>query len=296
MKSPLPVFSIYGERVRDQTQAQVLDWLHCESIAERAHLHDWEISPHQHDLLLQIFWIARGRCTVSLDMAVHTVQGPCLLLIPPRCMHGFHFHPHISGTVITVLAQHARQLLATQPALNARLAQAAALPVDRPTARIIAAAMAVLQQEFANVQAWRAIALDSALTQLLVKLGRSLPSDPQEAPRRGDSAHRHLQRYIALIEDAYRQQPSLAELARQLGVTGTQLNRICQAALQCTALDVMHARTLLEAQRELTYTSMSIKQIALGLGFSDSAYFTRFFQRKAGATPSAWRSEKAAQR
>jgi AraC family transcriptional activator of pobA len=39
---------------------------------------------------------------------------------------------------------------------------------------------------------------------------------------------------------------------------------------------------------------MSVKQIALGLGFADAAYFTRFFQRVAGSTPGAWRRRAVA--
>jgi AraC family transcriptional activator of pobA len=34
---------------------------------------------------------------------------------------------------------------------------------------------------------------------------------------------------------------------------------------------------------------MSVKQIGLGLGFADPAYFTRFFQRETGQSPTAWR-------
>ena len=34
------------------------------------------------------------------------------------------------------------------------------------------------------------------------------------------------------------------------------------------------ARLMLEAQRELAYTAMSVKQVAIGLGFADAAYFT----------------------
>jgi AraC family transcriptional activator of pobA len=50
---------------------------------------------------------------------------------------------------------------------------------------------------------------------------------------------------------------------------------------------------VLEAQRDLAYTTLSIKQIGLDLGFADAAYFTRFFQRETGLTPSAWRARAA---
>jgi len=56
---------------------------------------------------------------------------------------------------------------------------------------------------------------------------------------------------------------------------------------------VLHARLVLEAQRDLAYTTMTIKQIGLGLGFADAGYFTRFFQRETGRTPTAWRAQAA---
>ena len=53
---------------------------------------------------------------------------------------------------------------------------------------------------------------------------------------------------------------------------------------------------MLEAQRDLAYTTLSVKQIALGLGFSDAGYFTRFFQRLSGRTPTQWRGAAYAAR
>ena len=54
-------------------------------------------------------------------------------------------------------------------------------------------------------------------------------------------------------------------------------------------LDKFIPHVLLEAKRELGYTTLQVRQIADGLGFTDPAYFTRFFQRLTGQSPSAWR-------
>ena len=99
--------------------------------------------------------------------------------------------------------------------------------------------------------------------------------------------------FQALVEARLRQQPGLAELATQIGITPTQLNRVCHRVLGHSALGVLHGRLLLEAQRELGYTAMSVKQVAIGLGFADAGYFTRWFQRHTGLTPTAWRSASA---
>jgi AraC family transcriptional activator of pobA len=46
---------------------------------------------------------------------------------------------------------------------------------------------------------------------------------------------------------------------------------------------------LIEAERQLRYTGMSITQIAYYLGFEDPAYFSRFFTKGMGASPRSFR-------
>jgi AraC family transcriptional activator of pobA len=113
------------------------------------------------------------------------------------------------------------------------------------------------------------------------------------APARSRAAI-HVSGFRDWIERHFREQPRMGDCAAALGITSTQLNRVCQQVLGHPAQAVLHTRLVLEAQRDLVYTSMSIKQIALDLGFSDAAYFTRFFERETGSTPSAWRIDALA--
>ena len=54
----------------------------------------------------------------------------------------------------------------------------------------------------------------------------------------------------------------------------------------------MAQRLIEETQRELLFTPGSIKEVAFRLGFSDPAYFSRFFSRQTGMTPGAWREQE----
>jgi AraC family transcriptional activator of pobA len=54
--------------------------------------------------------------------------------------------------------------------------------------------------------------------------------------------------------------------------------------------DIVHRRLLVEAERQLRYTSMSISQVAWHLGFKDPGYFSRFFTRARGASPRTFRN------
>ena len=289
--SPLPTYALYGEPGR----TKATDWLHCERIAERSQRHDWEIRPHRHAALLQILHIARGSADAWVDGRNQPLAGPCVLLLPALVPHGFVFAPDIDGTVVTVLDQHLARLLAGTPALAAQLAQwRLHAPGDgTPGALALADGVERLRAEFAATGAWRELALDAALLHLVVLLARLLPPPPGDtgqAAGAGARALDHVRRLRALVEAQFRQQPGLAALAGTLGITPTQLNRVCHQVLGHSALGVLHGRLVLEAQRDLAYTTLSVKQIGLGLGFADAGYFSRFFLRQTGHTPSAWRA------
>lgn len=281
----LPAYALYGEA----DQAPAADPLHCESIAERSRLHDWEIRPHRHALLAQVLWVRRGRFEATLDGRVLALAGPALVTVPSMAAHGFRFAPEVDGLVFTVQERHLHALLTRAPGLAQVLLQLRGWSLPRADGRMLAAAATALRDELRQPSRWRAPALDAALLALFVAVARALPPEAPQAAAPPERALAHVRRFRALVEAHYREQPALAALAARLGITPTQLNRVCREVLGRPALAVLHTRLLLEAQRELAYTSMSIKQIALGLGFADAAYFARFFRRAAGQTPTAYR-------
>ena len=76
----------------------------------------------------------------------------------------------------------------------------------------------------------------------------------------------------------------------------THLNRLCRAAFNESALGVINRRLVLEATRDLTFTFMSVKEIATSLGFADAGYFSRFFTRHAGVSPTQFRAAQQQRR
>lgn len=287
LPTSLPTYTLYGEA----GERPATDWLHWESIAERSRRHNWEIRAHRHASLFQILYIRRGTGRATVDGRAWPLRGPCVLSVPALVPHGFRFTPGIDGSVFTILQAHVEQLLAAAPELPARLLRPRLIALRGEVAAAMERAVVQLRAEFLATQPWRALAIDAALGTLLVALQRAAPLDEAQQSERGSRAAMHLQRYRELIDASYRAQPSLAALARQLGITPTQLNRVCRQLTGRSALALLHARVLLEAQRDLAYTTLSVKQVALGLGFGDAGYFTRFFQRLSGRTPTQWRGQ-----
>ena len=100
-----------------------------------------------------------------------------------------------------------------------------------------------------------------------------------------------LQRFRALVDRSFRAHKSVAFYAGELGITPTQLNRVCREVPGKSALGMINARLLLEAERDLVYTFIGVKEIALSLGFSDAAYFSRFFSKQKRCTPTQFREQ-----
>ncbi len=283
--SRLPAYALYGE----PGAAPGPDRLHCESIAERSRLHGWEIRPHQHAALCQILLIESGSGAAWLDGDPVALKGPALVTVPALVAHGFRFDPDIHGVVFTLAEAHLGALLQGHAGLMARVMRLRGAQLPKPGAAELMAAAADLRAEALGDAGWRAAALDAGLVRLAVSIARIAPATSVPEVPVASRALSHVQRLRGLVEQQFRRQPSQAALALQLGITPTQLNRACQQVLGHPAQPVLHARLFLQAQRELLYTELAIKQIAFELGFVDAAYFTRFFRRHAGQSPAAWR-------
>lgn len=286
MPRDLPTYLLYA----DESGLPAADVMLAESIPERSRLHSWEIRPHRHEALFQIFHVRSGSVDVLLDGDHHALRGPGIITVMPLSAHGFRWSSDVTGSVFTILEAHVRHLLAPDIGLRDSLLQSRCARIDAAHRRSVNEAAAGLSIEYGQTAPWRPVAIDAALLRLLVAIGRGLPVDGRARSAAGDRALAHVQRLRALVDERFREQPTLREFAATIGISTAQLNRACRAVLGHAAQAVLHERICLEAQRELAYTTLSIKHIAYKLGFSDAGYFTRFFERETGQTPSRWRA------
>ena len=101
-------------------------------------------------------------------------------------------------------------------------------------------------------------------------------------------------RYRRLIEVHFRSHRSVQTYAAQLGASESRLRRACLAVTGQSPVAAVHLRMLVEAERLLRYTTMTISQVAYHLGFEDPAYFSRFFSRFKRCSPRAFRARDGA--
>ncbi len=286
----VPVFDLYGE----EGGSPALDPIHVESIAARSSLHNWEIKPHRHHGLFQVLWLAGGAGRLMLDGAPGRLVAGSVVLVPQHCVHGFRFERDARGLVVTLAysllagmsGELGRRLLSMSSPGTCRMPRSG----DRvPIQRLWQA----LAGEYETQAEFRPQLLEALVVALLALLLRQpgIASDAVDGGRTAvpAAASSHLARFTAEIERSFRNHAPLAHYASLLGLSAAHLNTLCREYAGRSALGMIHDRLLLEARRNLVYTAMTVREVAELLGFSDPAYFTRFFKRATGVSPTEFR-------
>ncbi len=97
---------------------------------------------------------------------------------------------------------------------------------------------------------------------------------------------------LNLIEKHFVAQKEVAFYADAINLSIRRTNEIVVASTGMTVKQLIINRSITEAKRYIAFDTMSLKEIAYQLGFSDPAYFSRIFKQKTGKTPEQFRDMK----
>ena len=99
----------------------------------------------------------------------------------------------------------------------------------------------------------------------------------------------YFQQFQDMIRQHSRDQLSIKDFAKGIGITQTHLNRICKSVAGKSALKVVQDHTMNEAKKYLLNTSYTAAEVAYLLNFNDPAYFNRLFTKRVGVAPGEFR-------
>lgn len=265
------------------------DWfVNVEPLDRRCRERGWVIKPHTHPRMTQLAFCATGGGSMTSEGDVFAFGPGCVMVAPPHRIHGFEYEENVGGWVVTIQTLYLEDLLRRAPELRRVLDRPGVFALAGHGIDDIAPTMERLQRELAGARQGQALGAEIQLMSLLLLLLRLWPTDDRHRPVLGSRADL-VRRFQAVVERDYRLQPALPAIAQALGVSVSQLRLACKTVAGISPIEIMHDRLLIEAKRCLAYTPMSITEIAEWLGFSDAPYFSRFFARLAGTSPSGFR-------
>ncbi|UOE44386.1 helix-turn-helix domain-containing protein [Agromyces larvae] len=235
-------------------------------------------TPHRH-AFAQLLVIEAGSGVHDIDFAPVPVRVGELHLLAPGQVHSWHTDPGLRCTAV-MFAPDALDPIGGVPERVRELVLFGAAPI------VPAPAAAARQRRLldAIADAGSPAVTTHLLAALLLECG-----DAADA-RAGSVAHSPLTR--SFIRDVMRHADArltVTRCAARLGVTAGHLAEQVMADTGSTPSRIIRAAVTREARRLLSGTDLSAAQISRCLGFSEASYFSRFFRRETGCTPTEYR-------
>ena len=247
------------------------------------------LQPHFHEFFQVCLLLSPT--TVMLDFQNIRTRGPAVLFISPGQVHTIRPQPGLQGVTVSFTQSFfddetppPSQLLElpfffpddAQPWIR--------LPSEETDAT--ACLFHNLCDEYDQALADAEGILRATLRLALLRLARTYArTSPPRKATRGISIVRqfHLE-----LEKHFREETSIAAYATRLGVTPNHLNDIVHEQTGHSAGELIRRRRLLDAKRMLSHSQLSVSEIGYSLGFEDPSYFSRFFRRYEGVTPTVF--------
>lgn len=96
-------------------------------------------------------------------------------------------------------------------------------------------------------------------------------------------------RFIQLVVENYTKQHSVSFYAEQLSLSLPHFCTTIKKAIGLTPLEIISSILIMDAKAQLRETTMSVKEIAYSLGFTNLSFFNKYFRQHTGMTPREYR-------
>ncbi len=267
--------------------------VHYETFERLASFFGRDMHPHWHDRSFQLHMLVTGKITLQLDNHYYDLKAPLFVLTPPSVPHAFITESDSDGHVLTVRQELIWPLVeklwpGNAEAIN-RTGICLSLESSPATLKALHHYWALMAAEFQQSDTGREFTLIALAQAIFTQVLRAAPPDELSATSvRGEM--RQFQRFNRMIDSCFRQHLNVPDYARELGISESRLTEICRRFANQSPKKLIYERVVREAKRQLLFSSENVNQISFALGYKDPAYFSRFFHRMAGCSPSQFRN------
>jgi AraC-like DNA-binding protein len=231
-------------------------------------------------------FIRKGSASYYVDDKAETVHEGELLFVVP---HQIYFTLKPSEGFQYYKLTFDDEVLALLPGAFSFLANCYNSPVvsfDKATRERVYSIMDVLNTLLKSGKTSTALIL-SYVNTFLSELEVSYDGKKLSTPQTKFNIEKFYQ-FKNIVEKEFKQQPAVAELAKQIDLSTDTLNRIVFRFSGHNAKEFITQRIILEAKRHLFYDNTPVKELAYCLGFTDPNYFSRLFKSKEGVNISEY--------
>ena len=249
-------------------------------------------APHRHEYYT-VLWVQRGSGKHLIDFNEYDLMSDQVYFVAPGQIHQVKTTGEPQGWVLTfhpdflVEAGIDRGFMTK---INLFRQYSDSPPIDLLDDRRLGKIMDLLVDCFEDESDYKDEALGATLQLFLIECLRQAR---HREPLQDESKSCVLVDFKNAVEDNFSSLHKVSEYAERLFITPKHLNEVVKGSIGVTAKDYIIDRILTEAKRLLLHTNMTVKQIALELGFSEPLHFNSFFKKRTNMTPLEFRRNRS---
>lgn len=247
---------------------------------------------HKHTFY-EIIWTERGISKQTIDYKEYEVLPNSLFFISPNQVHQFEeWKPLTGGTILFtedffLLNHYSKNKLFELSFLDNFYANPC-IRLDKKKFTEIKLTIDLIANEQKRKDR-NQIITQAYLHILLAQVQRCIDTDTKKPVSKKNLIL--FKQFKSLLDKHFFENRTTVFFAKELHVTPHYLNLIVKNVTGKTAGEVIRARSILEAKRLLTFTDLTVTEIATGLNFLDSSYFSKVFKAETKKTPAAFKKE-----
>jgi AraC family transcriptional regulator, transcriptional activator of pobA len=283
--TPIPIYQFKAERIAD-IPFEIVPIADLPPIATSP-------NPHRH-MFYVIFWIMDGSGIHNIDFEPWSIVPNTLYFVTPGQVNFWSIEEQISGYVILFTSDFVATHILEQITLQSfdfyhHTAKQPLVHINEENAHIFNEICEKMLSEYASIDYGRFTILQSLLAILLIHAQRHHTKTTQ--PIAVSAGKQLISQYLQLVDEHFYNIQNIQEYAQILGITAGHLSDIAREQLGITPIQLLNKRITLESKRYLAHSELTIAQIGQQLHFDNPSYFTRFFKRETGVTPSNFRHQ-----
>lgn len=286
----VPAYALFGQ------SAGLIEprFCHVERISDRWRLHSGRVERHSHPHLHQLSLWLEGTGQYFANDATSPIRPGTLCWMPSGVIHGFRVEEGADAIVLSMSDDFAREqfmCISSQGRLHLlHEHRVTGLDQTGPQDAWVRQLFSRMEYEYRNQLTGMPHGIGAIARLVLVEMLRIANSPAEQNV--GDADAALLLRFMEAVEARLGTRPRIEAIAADLGSTPYLLNRVCRSALGMRASHLVRARHVQEAKRLLLFSSLSVTEIGLLLGYDDPAHFARSFRQATSQSPREWRAER----
>ncbi len=234
----------------------------------------------------QIIWVTKGKAIFRIDFREITIHANQILIISAGQVCEFDIKSDYCGKIILftssffTITEFDSNFLYTSEILNPiRLNKTVSI-----CPQVVGNLIALLEEELRYpVDKFQTGIAQSYLRVILLETERQLATNPSSL------SNNIGRKFYNAVEQNFKKNRNTEFYVNLLGINEKILSKKVKVLTGNTPKIYIDSRTILEAKRLLSYSSLSIKEVGYELGFDEPTNFNKYFRKHVGVTPAQFR-------